>query len=44
MEELSDEEKRTELVPILGQQIYTLLVLGKVEEAQQLSKGLPIEE
>jgi signal recognition particle subunit SRP72 len=39
-EELSDEEKREELVPIMTQQLYVLHVQGKSSEADSLAEAI----
>ncbi|KAI9780084.1 MAG: Signal recognition particle core component [Geoglossum umbratile] len=43
LEELSDEEKIAELLPIAVQQIYVLIKLGKIQEAERLSSEISIE-
>ena len=40
LEDLSEEEKQTELVPITVQQVYVLSKLGKLEEAEQLAQRI----
>ncbi|KAI9796640.1 MAG: Signal recognition particle core component [Piccolia ochrophora] len=42
--DLSDDDKKAELLPISVQQVYVLLRLGKVEQAQSLSQSLSTEE
>jgi signal recognition particle subunit SRP72 len=41
-DELTDEEKRAEVLPIMVQQIYVLTRLGKLEEAEQLQKHIEV--
>lgn len=43
-EDLGDEEKKTELVPIIVQQAYVSTKLGKLEEAAALQNGLVLDE
>ena len=43
MEDMSDEDKQNELLPIGVQQIYVLVRLGELEEAARLSKGLDMK-
>ncbi|KAH0558933.1 hypothetical protein GP486_004439 [Trichoglossum hirsutum] len=43
LEELSDEEKTAEILPITVQQIYVLIKLGKIREAEKLSSEISIE-
>jgi signal recognition particle subunit SRP72 len=43
-EDLSEEEKKTELLPILVQEIYVLSKQGKLDEASKLCESLPLEE
>lgn len=43
-DELSDEEKRAELLPILAQQVYVMSRLGQIEEARRLSSILDVEK
>lgn len=40
LEELSEDEKRVELLPIKGQQVYLLARLGRMEEAKQLAQSI----
>jgi signal recognition particle subunit SRP72 len=42
-EELSEEEQRAELVPIVAQMVYVLLRLGKSEEAKKVAEELDTE-
>lgn len=44
LEDLSDEEKRAEVLPILVQQAYVFTKLGKMEEAEALQKMINISE
>ena len=44
LDDLTDEEKIAELVPINVQQLYVVSKLGKVEEAETLASGIVIEE
>ncbi|KIW02419.1 uncharacterized protein PV09_06237 [Verruconis gallopava] len=39
-EELSEEEKKVEMIPIVAQMAYVLLRLGRIEEAKKLSAEL----
>ena len=43
-EDLSDEEKRAELLPITVQQVYVLSRLQKVEEAAELCSEISLAE
>ena len=43
LENWSEEDKRTESLPILAQQIYTALRLEKQDDAMTISNQLPIE-
>ncbi|KAI9826378.1 MAG: Signal recognition particle core component [Thelocarpon impressellum] len=43
-EDLSDEEKKAEVLPIAVQQIYVLSRLGKLEEAEKLSSELSVQD
>lgn len=40
VDDMSDEEKQTELLPITVQHIYVLLRLGRAEEAEALARGV----
>ena len=40
--DLSEEERKEELAPVIAQMIYVLLKQGKVEEAVQVSQNLDI--
>ncbi|KAI9843690.1 MAG: Signal recognition particle core component [Sclerophora amabilis] len=44
LDDLSEDEKRAELLPIMVQQIYVLTRLGKVEEADNLAADLTVAE
>lgn len=44
LDELSDEEKRAEVLPIMVQQAYVFTKLGKLEEAETLQKMIDIAE
>jgi signal recognition particle subunit SRP72 len=44
LDELTDEEKRAEVLPIMVQQVYVLTKLGKLEEAEALEKMIKIAE
>ena len=44
LDDLTDQEKIAELVPINVQQLYVVSKLGKVEEAETLSSGIVLEE
>jgi signal recognition particle subunit SRP72 len=41
-DELTEEDKAAELLPIMVQQLYVLLRLGKSEEAEKLALGIPV--
>ena len=43
-EDLDEDEKRAELVPIIVQQAYVFTKLGKLEEATGLQKALSLDE
>jgi signal recognition particle subunit SRP72 len=43
-EDLNDEDKKAELTPIVIQQIYVCTKLGKLEEAADLQKSIPLSE
>lgn len=43
-EDLSEEERKAELVPILVQQAYVFIRLGKTEEAADLHKSIELSE
>ncbi|TVY31578.1 Signal recognition particle subunit, partial [Lachnellula subtilissima] len=44
LDELSDEEKRAEVLPIMVQQAYVFTKLGKLEEAEALQKMINIAD
>jgi signal recognition particle subunit SRP72 len=44
LDELSDEEKRAEVLPVMVQQAFVLTKLGKLEEAEALQKMINIAE
>jgi len=44
LDELSDEEKRAEVLPIMVQQAFVFTKLGKLEEAEALQKMINIAE
>lgn len=44
LDELSDEEKRAEVLPIMVQQAYVFTKMGKLEEAEALQKMINIAE
>lgn len=44
LEELSEQEKNAELLPIGVQQLYVLYRLGKVKEAEILASEISIQE
>lgn len=44
LDELSDEEKRAEVLPIMVQQAFVLTKLGKTEEAKSLTKMINLAE
>ena len=44
LDDLTDQEKIAELVPINVQQLYVVSKLGKIEEAERLSSGIVLEE
>lgn len=43
-DELSDQEKIAELLPISVQQLYVVRKLGKTEEAERLASDIALEE
>ncbi|KAK3685990.1 hypothetical protein B0T22DRAFT_466995 [Podospora appendiculata] len=43
-EDLSDDEKKAELVPIIVQQAYVCIKLGKLDEATSLHKSIVLSE
>ncbi len=44
LDELSDQEKDAELLPIGVQQLYVLIRLGKTEEAEKIASEIALEE
>jgi len=44
IEEYSEEERQEELIPVISQEIYVSIKLGKVEEARKLSQDSRIRE
>ena len=44
LDELSDDEKTAELLPIAVQLVYVLIRLGKVEEADKLAQEMSSSE
>ena len=44
LDDLTDQEKIAELVPINIQQLYVVSKLGKVEEAEMLASSIVLEE
>lgn len=44
LDELTDQEKIAELVPISVQQLYVVSKLGKTEEAEKLASDVALEE
>ena len=44
LDELSDQEKIAELLPIGVQQLYVLIRLGKTEEAEKVASEIVLEE
>ncbi|KAI4132284.1 MAG: hypothetical protein LQ347_002642 [Umbilicaria vellea] len=44
LEELSEQEKNAELLPIGVQQLYVLCRLGKVDEAEKLASSISIQD
>ncbi|KAJ5038181.1 uncharacterized protein L3040_007049 [Drepanopeziza brunnea f. sp. 'multigermtubi'] len=44
LDDLSEQEKRAEVLPIMVQQVYVLTKLGKVEEAEGLQKMISIAD
>ncbi|KAF2751228.1 hypothetical protein M011DRAFT_463961 [Sporormia fimetaria CBS 119925] len=43
-EDLTDEEKKSEILPMRVQQVYVLTRMGKIDEAEQLSTTIPFAE
>ena len=44
LDDLTDQEKISELVPINVQQLYVVSKLGKIEEAETLASSIVLEE
>ncbi|KAF2497431.1 hypothetical protein BU16DRAFT_548618 [Lophium mytilinum] len=44
LDDLTEAEKKAEILPILVQQVYVLTQLGKTDEAEELCSNLPIAE
>lgn len=44
LDDLKDQEKISELLPISVQQLYVISRLGKTEEAEMLSSSMALEE
>jgi signal recognition particle subunit SRP72 len=44
LDDLSDDEKKAEVLPIMVQQVYVLTRMGKLEEAEALQKMINITE
>jgi len=44
LEDLSDEEKRAEILPIMVQQVYVLTRQGRMEEAEKMAESIAIPE
>jgi signal recognition particle subunit SRP72 len=44
LDELSDQEKATEVLPITVQQLYVLRKLGKIEEAERIAPEVSLHE
>jgi len=44
LEDLTEAEKKAELLPIIVQQVYILIQLGKVDEAEELCINIPFAE
>ncbi|KAF2277972.1 signal recognition particle protein-like protein [Westerdykella ornata] len=43
-EDLTEEEKKVEIMPMTVQEVYVLTRLGRIEEAEQLSTTIPFAE
>jgi hypothetical protein len=43
-DDLSDADKTAELPPISVQQLYVLILLGKMEQAEKVAAGLAVDE
>ncbi|KAK7181806.1 hypothetical protein DPSP01_012514 [Paraphaeosphaeria sporulosa] len=44
VEDMSDEEKKAEVLPMKVQQVYILTQMGKFDEAEQVAKTIPFTE
>ena len=44
LDDLTDQDKNAELLPISVQQLYVVSKLGKAEEADKLASGIALEE
>ncbi|PZD25282.1 SRP72 domain containing protein [Pyrenophora tritici-repentis] len=44
LSDLSEEEKQAELLPITVQQVYVLIQLGKLDEAEELATKIPFAD
>jgi len=44
LEDLSEEEKHSELLPIIVQQVYVLTRLGRLNDAEKLAAEIKPEE
>jgi signal recognition particle subunit SRP72 len=44
LDELTDEEKRAEILPIMVQQAYVFTNIGKLHEAETMQKMIDISE
>lgn len=44
VDDLTDQEKTAELLPISVQQLYVVSRLGKTEEAEKLASDIALEE
>ena len=44
VDDLTDQEKKAELLPISVQQLYVVNKLGKIEEAEKLASAIALEE
>lgn len=43
-EDLSPEEKESELLPITVQQLYSLVSQGKMEDAEEIAKEIVLDK
>ena len=44
LNELSEQEKTAEILPIAVQQLYILKKLGKTEDAEKIAEEIPVQE